>query len=363
MRRLLTIYLIPGAVMQSVMIGGAYGTGREMTQYFTQYGMLGGLLGLLISAACIAIVFSLSIEVARRFRVFDYRSFAKVLLGPAWFLFEAVALSLMLLVTAVITAAAGALLADQYGAPRWVGSAVTFVAVVSLVVSGRGWVMRVLASWSLLLYAVFAAYLVAVFWLKDPTASGILGEVNAGWAISGVQYAMYNVAAIPIVLYACRAIETTRQAFAAGTVGALIGIVPAVMLHLSFAVDYPEIINAELPVYRILGLLDKPLLTTAYLLIIFGTFVETAAGNIQGIVERVNGALQERSRQSLTTLQGGAIAAAMMVAAIAISGFGLIALVARGYGALAWGFLLFYALPLITVGVYRLSRRSTELRN
>ncbi len=354
MRRLLTIYLIPGAVMQSVMIGGAYGTGREMTQYFTQYGMLGGLLGLGVSATCIAVVFSLSIEVARRFRVFDYRSFAKVLLGPAWFFFELIAVALMLLVIAVITAAAGALLADQYGIPRWVGSGVTFVAVVGLVVSGRGWVMKVLASWSLLLYAIFAAYLAAVFWLMDPTAAGAQSDINAGWAISGVQYAMYNVAAIPIVLYACRSVETSRQAVAAGSIGALIGIVPAVMLHLSFAVDYPQIVNAELPVYRILGLLDRPLLTTVYLFIIFGTFVETAAGNIQGIVERVNGALQERRRPSLTTFQGGAIAVAMMIAAIAMSGFGLIALVARGYGALAWGFLLFYALPLVTVGVYRL---------
>lgn len=349
--------------MQSVMIGGAYGTGREMTQYFTQYGMLGGLLGLGVAAACIAIVFSLSIEVAREFRVFDYRSFAKVLLGPAWFMFEIVALSLMLLVIAVITAAAGALLADQYGLPRWVGSGLTLCSVVTLVVSGRGWVMKVLASWSLLLYVVFAAYLVAVFWLMEPKSAGARPDVAAGWMVSGIQYAMYNVAAIPIVLYACRSIETRREAVAAGTIGALIGIVPAVMLHLSFAVDYPEIVQAELPVYRVLGLLDRPLLTAAYLLVIFGTFVETAAGNIQGIVERVNGALQERSRPSLTTLQGGVIAVAMMVAAIAMSGFGLIALVAQGYGALAWGFLLFYALPLVTVGVYRLIARARDLRS
>lgn len=360
MRRLLTIYLIPGAVMQSVMIGGAYGTGREMTQYFTQYGMLGGLLGLAVAAGCMAVVFSLSIEVARQFRVFDYRSFARVLLGPAWFMFEVVALSLMLLVIAVITAAAGALLADQYGLPRWFGSGLTLCAVVALVVSGRSWVMKILASWSLLLYLVFAVYLVAVFSLMEPTVAAVRTDVGTGWAVSGVQYAMYNIAAIPIVLYACRSIETRRQAAAAGTIGALIGIVPAVMLHLSFAVDYPEIIQAELPVYRILGLMDKPLLTTAYLLVIFGTFVETAAGNIQGIVERVNGALQEHSRPSLTTLQGGAIAVAMMIAAIAMSSFGLIALVAQGYGALAWGFLLFYALPLVTVGVYRLMRHSRD---
>ena len=35
MLRLLKIYLLPGAVLQSVMIGGGYGTGRELVEFFT----------------------------------------------------------------------------------------------------------------------------------------------------------------------------------------------------------------------------------------------------------------------------------------------------------------------------------------
>ena len=49
--RFFRIYIIPGAVFQSVMIGGGYGTGREIVEYFTSYGFLGGLFGLCIAFA------------------------------------------------------------------------------------------------------------------------------------------------------------------------------------------------------------------------------------------------------------------------------------------------------------------------
>lgn len=35
----------PAAVFISVVMGGGYGTGREMIEFFTRYGLLGGLLG------------------------------------------------------------------------------------------------------------------------------------------------------------------------------------------------------------------------------------------------------------------------------------------------------------------------------
>jgi uncharacterized membrane protein YkvI len=40
--------------------------------------------------------------------------------------------------------------------------------------------------------------------------------------------------------------------------------------------------------------------------------------------------------------------------AFGISSFGLINLIAKGYGALSWGFLFVYLLPLVTVGTYKI---------
>ena len=39
MNRFIRIYLLPGAVLQSVVIAGGYGTGREVVEYFTAQGL------------------------------------------------------------------------------------------------------------------------------------------------------------------------------------------------------------------------------------------------------------------------------------------------------------------------------------
>lgn len=354
MLRFLRIFLVPGAVMQSVMIGGGYGTGREMTEYFTRYGMGGGVLGLGVTVAAIAIIFALSLAVAHRFRAYDYRRFSRVLLGRGWFLYEIIVAILILLVLAVITAAAGRILADRFGVPQLAGGVTIFVVVGALIFFGRSWVTTMLAFWSLLLYAVFLSYLATVFAVLDPTPEGAAFTVSDGWFGSSLKYTLYNISAIPVVLYAAMAIETHRQAIIAGLIGGVIAVAPALMLHLSFAPDYPGIIAAELPVYTLLGQLDLSLLEGAYIIVILGTFIETAAGNIQGIIERIEGTIFERRGSGLGRPVHALIAFGIMITAVLLSTFGIVDLVAQGYGTVAWGFLFFYALPLLTVGIYRL---------
>jgi hypothetical protein len=52
------IYVIPGAVFEAITVGGGYGTGREIVQFFTQYGPTGGLLGLLVATCGMTFIFS-----------------------------------------------------------------------------------------------------------------------------------------------------------------------------------------------------------------------------------------------------------------------------------------------------------------
>ncbi len=49
--RFFRVYIIPGAVFQSVVVAGGYGTGRELVEYFTQYGPTGGILGMAVTVS------------------------------------------------------------------------------------------------------------------------------------------------------------------------------------------------------------------------------------------------------------------------------------------------------------------------
>jgi uncharacterized membrane protein YkvI len=46
----------------------------------------------------------------------------------------------------------------------------------------------------------------------------------------------------------------------------------------------------------------------------------------------------------------------MLLSAAGLSGFGLVTLIARGYGTLTWAFLLVYVVPVLTLGVWKLRR-------
>ena len=362
MLRLLKIYLLPGAVLQSVMIGGGYGTGRELVEYFTRHGMGGGLLGMLLATVLISAIFAVSLALAVRFQAYDYRTFFKILLGRAWFLFEILGVLLFIVVLAVMGAAAGQIVETELGLPAIGGGVIMLAAVVTLNFFGRDWVTRVLASWSVLLYAVFIAYFLSVIWqLQSSVGLGSIAEkfsweVNGDWLVGGLQYALYNVAGIPIILYAARAVETQRQAMASGAIGGMIAMLPGILFHLSFSGAYPAILDQPLPVYYMFDTLAAPLLQGLYLLVLFGTFVETGAGNIQGFIERLDNWWVERTGMPLNRINHGAVAGVALLASGTLSVFGIVNLIAQGYGTLAWGYLFVYLIPLFSVGVYRLTR-------
>ncbi len=234
--RFFRIYIIPGAVFQSVMVGGGYGTGREIVEYFTSYGFLGGLLGLGVAFAVLALVLALTFEFARLFGVYDYRNFFKHLLGRGWIAFEVLIILQFLLVLAVLASAAGNILRDNFGIPYGVGLVIMLVVVGVLTFYGRDVIAKVLTFWSFFLYAVFFAFFISVFsndWTPIANAFNE-AEIAGGWWRSGFKYAMYNLAAAPLLLYVARGFETRGEALRSGAIAGAIAIVPALVFQVAF---------------------------------------------------------------------------------------------------------------------------------
>ncbi|HZD06075.1 MAG TPA: hypothetical protein VE173_14285, partial [Longimicrobiales bacterium] len=87
--------------------------------------------------------------------------------------------------------------------------------------------------------------------------------------------------------------------------------------------------------------------------VLFGTLIETGAGLIHAVNERIAHLRAERGGR----LRGGvrpAVAVALLLAGTVLSRFGLVDLIARGYGTLTWAFLAVFVIPVLTVGVFRI---------
>jgi uncharacterized membrane protein YkvI len=354
--RIWRVYALPAAVFQSVMIGGGYGTGREIVEYFTRFGVLGGLLGLGLVTVCFAVLLAVSYEFARVYQAYDYARFFRALLGRGWIAFELLYLAMFALVLAVIAAAAGKLFEEQLQVPGIVGLGLLLLTVTILAFYGRQWVTRILAFKAVLLSTVFLAYFAAI--ISSSGRSIVLGlsrsEVLDGWTAGALRYALYSAVVIPAMLFATTAIETRREAIGSGAITAAVGILPGVLLHLSFAVGYPQVLTQPIPVHWMMTSLNVPALTVAYIVVLFGCFLDTGLCFIQSVNERLDGWRLESQKAPISRPTRAAIAILCVLASGCLSFFGVVNLIAQGYGTMAWGFLALYVAPILTVGLYRL---------
>ena len=362
----LKVWIIPGAVFQSVTVGGAYGTGRDVVEWISQYGALAGLASVVLIAFMMALVMAVTFEFAVRFQLRDYRVFFKKLLGPFWISYEIVFLVALVLVLAIASSAAGKVLHGSFGWPNSVGVGVMMSVVVLCSYFGRKWVELTLTFWGLLMSALLVVYAALIFIYKGDAIAEVFhsDEFEFGedwrWAISSAKFFLYSAFVVPVVLYTTEHIKTRRQAWGAGLVAALMGMLPGLVYHITFMAKFPAVLEQELPTYWMLQQLGFPLLIMIYVAVLFGTITQTGVGVLQGINERIDTWWGERHGRPLHRRNHSLIAGGAMIASVLLSNIGIVALVAHGFGFLSWFSLGIFALPILTRGVWLLRRANSE---
>jgi uncharacterized membrane protein YkvI len=355
------VYVVPAGVLQSLMVGGGYGTGREIVEYFSRFGFGGGLLGLGLVAGCLAVLLAVSYEFARVFRAYDYRRFSRELLGRYWIAFEVVYLLMSALVMAVVAAASGSLVSQYLHVPAMAGVACLLVLIMLFAFYGRGWVTGVLAYKALILCVLLIGYFLIVVSRSSQqlVVQFARHEILPGWTGAAVRYVLYSSVVIPTMLFATTAIATRRQAVAAAVLGALAAVMPATLLHVSFGTAYPGVLGQSMPLYWMVSSLHMPVLTLAYIAVLFGSLFDVGLGFIQSVNERIDGWYVERGREAITRRSRALVALLCVVISGGFSLVGIVPLIAQGYGRIAYAFLALLVGPLLTIGIYRLaSKRS-----
>lgn len=353
----LRTYLLPGLVFQSVVIAGGYGSGREIVEFFLTIGPRSGLLAILIATAVWSLVCAVSFEFARLTGSRDYRSFFDHLLGRMGStVYEVAYIGFMAIVLAVIAALAGSLLRDTFGVPYLMGVSLMVAVIGLLVFFGTDSIQKVLSAWSVVLYVVFAimfAWAMRSFGPDISTAFGETSEASGSAWLQGLKYAGYNLAVIPALLFSLESVRTRRQAVIAGVLAGPLAMIPALLFFVAMVGLYPEIVPEEVPANFVLDALGSGWFLITFQIMLFGTLIETGTGMIHGVNERIASRLALGGKEMAPGFRVG-IAVAFLVAAAGIAQFGLIGLIARGYGTLTWVFILIYVVPILTVGVLRI---------
>lgn len=343
---------LPGFMLQSVVTGGGYATGRELVEFFLNAGPAGGLLGMLVATALFSVASILCFELARLTQSLNYRSFFGVLLGRGWFLYEIAYVVLGVLVLAVIAAATSEMLATHLNVDRRIGTVLLLIPIAALVFWGTAVMEKAFAAWTFVLFAVYGVLVVLYLWrFADALPASLALPPEADWFGNGARYFGYNAAVIPLVLFSGRHMSSRRDAVAAGFLAGPLIMIPAVMFLVAMSASYPEILDVAVPSDFMLQQLAIPWLQIAFYVVVFGTFVDTGTAFIHALNDRIELGFHKRQRRLPLWLRP-AVAAGFLLASVWLAiRFGIIELIARGYGTLTWVFIAVFVAPLCTIGV------------
>lgn len=309
---------------------------------------------MLLAMVCWSIVCSATFLFARATGSYDCGAFFRSLLGPAWFLFDMAYAGLVLIMLSVFGAAAGAIGAALFGWPELAGTLGLILSIAAIATFGSDSVERLFKYVTYFLYAVYATFVVAVVLQSSDRILGNFAapQSTTGWALGGLTYAGYNVVGAVVILPVLRHLTSRKDAVIAGLLAGPLAMLPALLFYICMVAYYPAINGTTLPSDYILTHLHAPLLHVIFQLMILAALLESGTGAVHAVNQRMAGVLSARGR-TLSTIGRLMLSAGVLISSIFIATqFGLVALIARGYRALAYLFIAVYVVPLLVHGVW-----------
>ena len=362
-----TRYILPGVILQSVLIGGGYATGREIYQYGAMFGSMGWISGITITIGFALFAF-LTFEICRIYKVYDYKNFIKQVIGPLWPVMDILTVLIGILLIAVMAAATGSIFA-QVGLPSFLGNVVIIVVVALLNFFGDRIIERFESIGTILLYVGYIIFTIIVISRRGDHIGEVFsshstvaydGKVTVALCIwTGILYVAYNINAIPMGMFSLKRQTERKHTFGAGIFAGLLMVIPWFLSYFAMMCFYGDLSivgpDVETPwTMMITAVNGGTALLTLFGIVMGWTLIETATGCIHMIIDRFDIAMQEKGRDALNKTNRGLIAAATLIASLLLSRVGVVDLIGAGYTYLSYGFIIFYLLPTLVIGGYKI---------
>lgn len=347
---------LPGIILQSVLIGGGYATGREIVEYGGKFGASGWISGLAIFFGFSLITF-LSIEASRYWKVYDYKSLLKKLIGPGWIAYEIVYLLLAVLIIAVMASAAGEILNQTLNFNNWVGVLLITVVVGFLNYKGEDTIAKLESIGSIALFVAYFIFTFTVFTNKGGAIMQTFRDWNTdylpdapGLGIllwTGILYVGYNLAVYPASFFTFKDIHSRTESLKAAFISGLLMTIPWFLTYFAIMAYYPDknVLESTVPWLKMLSEFH-PFLIAMFGVVVGWTLIETATGMIHAFISRIETEANEKGTP-LKKITKAYISLAALIASLILAQVGIIDLVAKGYTIMAYAMIAVYAVPLI----------------
>ncbi len=318
------------AVYIGTVIGAGFATGKEIVEFFTQYGDA-GLIGIIISGILFIWLGTKMMVMARRLHIRTYEQFNAYLFGKKISVVINIVMTIVIFgVTSVMFSGAGAMF-EEVGMPSQFG--ILFTMCLAFVVAIFG--VRGLFSINLLIVPMMVIFSFLIAWSVMTLDYGSFSvHVEGKSIISAVSYTAFNLMLAQAVLVPlAHDVDEEKAIWLGGIIGGIMLSLTLISSHLALAI-LPNISEIHVPMVEVIKTVFASLYGL-YVIVIYGEIFTTVIGNLYGL---------GRQLQQFFIFPMWKIVLVMLVLLYPLSllGYGmLLSLLYPIFGYMSVGFLLF----------------------
>lgn len=277
------------AVYVGTVIGAGFATGKEIVEFFSQYG-IAGFIGILLVGYLFIFLGSKIMTISIEIRAKSYEEFNEYLFGKKLAKIMNIFTMLMLIgVCAVMLSGAEALFVEQLHLSKSIGSIITITLALLVMAMGvRGIFavntfvvpMLIIFNITLLIVTLTNDYFIQNFWLTS--------DKQFSWRVimSAFSYSAFNLTLAQAVLVPIATEVNDKEIVKRG--GILGGIFLTVILAASHVtlLSLPELMIFEIPMAVIVKSTISSIYVV-YLFIIYGEIFTSLIGNLYGLEKQI----------------------------------------------------------------------------
>jgi uncharacterized membrane protein YkvI len=271
------------AVYVGTVVGAGFATGKEIVEFFTQYGAF-GTVGIVISGGLFTWMGARMMVMARKIRAFSYKELNDYLFGKTMSPFVTLIMTLMVVgVTSVMLSGAGAVFEEQLGLPKQVGIIVTlFLSFVVMLYDIKGLFsvnIFIVPMMVLFSFLIVGKMLVSGKWCN---IAPLLPVYSFETFLSPFSYAAFNLAMAQTVLVPLAREAEDEQMMKRGAV--LGGILLTIILLSSHFVllSFPYVLHYDIPMAEVIRTF-LAYFYWLYMIVIYGEIFTSIIGGIFGL--------------------------------------------------------------------------------
>ncbi|WP_134687107.1 YkvI family membrane protein [Brevibacillus migulae] len=269
------------------VVGAGFASGREILQFFVQYGS-SGLIGILIATFLFIWAGIQVMLIAHRIRADSYQDISIYLFGRTiGTVFNVALLTILLGTTSVMLAATGAIFRENFALSSQIGIWCAMICIFFVTQKGLSGIHSV----NSLFVPLLIGFTILVFWEAQPWSSFQTATVETVkpmvWLTSPLYYVALNITLTQAVLVPIgRESSDEKTLIRGGLLGGLgIGLL-LILAYASMSAHLSAVLHVEMPMIALLSGMGKSI-SFLFALIVLAEIFSTLIANVYGLIEQL----------------------------------------------------------------------------